>query len=220
MHFTFWQVIKIQNLNVTCWHVIFCHENNGLFAGRTVPTDWAACQKQKVERETIVWCHSSLKENENNCKQNGKKHKQPESQQSWLCPHLAGFLNAPLLPPSESCYPKTQVDSWWRLWGGGKNGVGYLSVVPLGVVLLWVHHTGSWFQLTVQQGFSHILDGMSWDQALMHTFAGRLAAGVAWESRLRRVRSDSVSHSKDGLLHHQWSLELNAEWWNHLIDPF
>lgn len=29
-----------------------------------------------------------------------------------------------------------------------------------------------------------------------------------------------VSHSKDGRLHPQQSLELDAEQWNHLIDPF
>lgn len=49
----FWQAIKIWNLNVTCWQVIFCHENNWLFAGRTLPTYWAVCQKQKVERENL-----------------------------------------------------------------------------------------------------------------------------------------------------------------------
>lgn len=30
--------------------------------------------KEKIYKENVVWCHNSLKENENNCKQNGMEH--------------------------------------------------------------------------------------------------------------------------------------------------
>lgn len=40
--------------------------------------------KEKIYKENVVWCHNSLKENENNFKQNGMEHTQREPQQSCL----------------------------------------------------------------------------------------------------------------------------------------
>lgn len=126
--------------------------------------------RKKIYKENVVWCHNSLKEIENICKQIGMEHKcslgrskagcvsallhpnpsppLPPFLCSWVCPlplfeltqvsvlGIQRYVN-PLSPVT----PTIQVVSWWGPCSWGPDEAGCVSVVHLGVVLLWAQRT-------------------------------------------------------------------------------